>query len=415
MKEKQLNLKETKRYLRKSKKMLASASTFNKANFFETGNTPFCLVKGDGAYTWDVDRNKYIDYVIGLGTMTLGHNHPEVNAAIRMQLKNGISFSLPTQLEIDVAEMIIKRIPCAEKVKFAKNGNDVTSAAVRLARYHTKRDHILLCGYHGWQDWYIAQTSKNAGIPECVKSLSHRFLFNDIDSLHKLLNKHKNNVACIILEPIPAREMPRAGFLQELRDIATKHGIVLIFDEIVTGFRFHKGGAQALLGIKPDLACFSKAIANGMPLAVLTGKEEIMSKFADVYFSITNAGETLSLAAAKAVMNFYDRVDVPGRLADSGKKLREGLIRLIAKHRLSERMRVVGHDCRFGVEFINANKPGYDPSDDLIFWVRSVTSEGILSSGWHMLSYAHDNSVIEETIKKYETVFAKVGGTFLKG
>ncbi|KAF0135262.1 MAG: glutamate-1-semialdehyde 2 1-aminomutase [Candidatus Saganbacteria bacterium] len=395
-------------YLARSQESLASASTFNKVQLFGNGRTPFCLVRGDGAYTWDVDGNKYIDYIIGLGTMTLGHNHPVVNKAISEQLKKGISFSLPTPLEIQVAEMLIERIPSAEKVKFGKNGNDATSAAVRLARYYTGRDHILFCGYHGWQDWYVCQTSKNGGIPKCIGELSHRFVFNDINFLMKLLKDYKDNIACIILEPIPAKEWPRDNFLEKVREIATNNNVVLIFDEVVTGFRFHKGGAQALFNIVPDLSCFSKAIANGMPLSAIVGKAGIMSKFNDVYFSLTNAGETLSLAAAKAVLAFYDQADVPAQLARSGAKLREGIKSLIVKYNLSDRMEILGFDCRFGINFIDKNNLNYDPTDDLLYWIELVAAHGILSAGWHMISYAHTDRVIEETLMIYGTVLPKM-------
>lgn len=412
MKEKKINLKQNNIYLDRSKKALASASTFNKLKLFDTGKTPFCIIKGKGPYTWDVDGNKYIDYIIGLGTMTLGHNHPIVNNAINEQLRNGISFSLPTILEIEVAEMLIQRLPSAERVKFGKNGNDVTSAAVRIARYYTGRDHILFCGYHGWQDWYIGQTSKNGGIPKCVRRLSHRFIYNDINSVTQLIKKYKNNVACIILEPIIARERPSIEFLKEIRVIATKNKIILIFDEIVTGFRFHKAGAQGLFNIIPDLSCFGKALANGMPLSVLVGKARIMTRFDNIFFSLTNAGESLSLAAAKAVIRFYDQFDVPGRLAHSGRMLKAGLERLVYKYGFSHRIRITGQDCRFGLEFIDKDNPDYDSSQDLLYWTKLVTSYGILSGGGHMLSYAHTEKVVNQTLEIYEKIFSRLKEKF---
>ena len=390
-------------FLDRSKKVLASPSTFSKLELFGNGETPFCLAKGQGAHVWDVDNNKYIDYVMGLGCVTLGYNHPKVNQAISEQLSNGVAFSLPTSLEIEVAEMLIERIPSAEMVRFGKNGNDVTSAAVRIARYVTKKDHILFCGYHGWQDWYISQSSKNGGIPDCVKELSHRFTYNDIDSLTKLIQQYKDNVACIILEPI-SKEWPVNNFLEKIRDLATKNNIVLIFDEVVTGFRFHKAGVQALMNVTPDLSCFSKAIANGMPLSVLVGKAEIMSQFNEIFFSLTNAGETLSLAAAKAVIQFYDEADVPARLSDSGGKLKKGLWALIDKYDLKDRMKMTGFDCRFWVAFTDPGNPRYDPTEDLLYWTKLTTANGILSSGGHIISYAHTNAVIQETLLKYDQI-----------
>ena len=398
--------------LARSKKVLASASTFSKVELFGNGETPFGLVKGQGAYVWDVDNNKYIDYVMGLGCVTLGYNHPKANQAISEQLNNGIAFSLPTELEVEVAEMLIERIPSAEMVRFGKNGNDVTAAAVRIARHVTKKDHILFCGYHGWQDWYISQSSKNGGIPNCVKELSHRFTYNDIGSLTRLVQQYKDNVACIILEPI-SKEWPVNDFLGKVRDIATKNNIVLIFDEVVTGFRFHKAGVQALMNVTPDLSCFSKAIANGMPLSVLVGKAEIMSKFNEIFFSLTNAGETLSLAAAKAVIQFYDEVDVPARLSSSGGKLKNGLQELISKYDLGDRIKVTGFDCRFWLAFADPGNPKYDPTNDILCLARLLASHGILSNGGFMVSYSHNENIIQDTLSIFERVLPALRNDFL--
>ena len=391
----------------RSKKALASPSTFSKVQLFDGGQTPFCLEKGEGPFTWDVDGNKYIDFIMGLGCVTLGHNHPRVTEAINDQMKKGIAFSLPGPLEIELAEMLIERIPSAELVRFGKNGNDVTSAAVRISRYVSGKDHVLFCGYHGWQDWYICQTSKNGGIPACIGEFSHRFVYNDIDSLVNLIHRHKDNVACIIMEPI-AKEWPQDGFLEKVRDVATKNNIILVFDEVVTGFRFHKAGVQALLNVVPDLSCFSKAIANGMPLSVLVGKEKIMSKFNEIFFSLTNAGETLSLAAAKAVIQFYDEVDVTGCLAQVGGKLKNGIKSIIQKHDLNDRMSVTGFDCRFAVVFTNPDDPGYDPMEDHQYWVQLSASHGLLTGGGYMVSYAHTDQVIKDSLQKLEQIIFKM-------
>ena len=404
-------LKHSKRLLDRSNKCLAAASTFSKVNQFGEGKTPFGLVRGKGAKCWDVDGNEYIDYIIGLGSVTLGHNHGVVNKAIQEQLENGISFSLPTPLEIEVAEMLIEQIPSAEMVRFGKNGNDVTSAAIRIARYFTGKDHVLFCGYHGWQDWYISKTSMSGGVPDCTGKLSHRFVYNDIDSLLNLISEHIDNVACIIMEPM-SKEWPNDNFLEKVREIASNNKVVLIFDEIVTGFRFHKAGIQALLNVTPDLSCFGKAIANGMPLSVLVGKTEIMSKFGEIFYSLTNAGETLSLAAAKAVINFYNDVDVPGHISNAGKKLKTGLIGLINKCSLEDKIKVTGFNCRHGLIFSNSNLSKFETNDELILWTQLVTSSGILSGGGHMVSYAHDDEIIDVTLRRYEDVletFAQKG------
>ena len=225
---------------------------------------------------------------------------------------------------------------------------------------------------------------------------------------NNLINQYKDKVACIIMEPV-SKEWPRDSFLEKVRDIASRNNIVLIFDEVVTGFRFHKAGIQALLNVVPDLSCFSKAIANGMPLSVLVGKSEIMSKFkGDAFFSLTNAGETLSLAAAKAVIKFHDKVDVITHIAQTGRKLKNGLEKLIIRYGLSDRMKVIGFDCRFGLVFFDKDNPGYDSTNDLMYWTQLVTSHGILSGGWHMISYAHTKDIIDETLQKYGAILPEM-------
>lgn len=409
IKMKRILLEKNNHFLSRSSRALASNSTFSKVEQFGTGKTPFCLVKGKGAYTWDVDNNKYIDYSMGQGCVILGHKHPVVDEAIHDQLSKGIAFSLPTPLEIEVAEMLINRIPSAEKVRFGKNGNDVTTAAVRLARYYTGNDHILFCGYHGWQDWYISQTSKNGGIPNCIGEMSHRFTYNDIESLHTLIKHYKDNVACIIMEPVIGRESkPAEHFLEKVRELATQHNIVLVFDEVVTGYRFHKFGAQTKFSVTPDLSCFGKAIANGMPLSALVGKAKFMSKFDDIFYSLTNAGETLSLAATKAVIQFYDQVDVPAYLEKSGESLRLGLLSLIEKNDLSHRIMVGGSNYRFGIGFFDEGNSEYDPSDDLHYWTQLGCSHGILSGGGYMVSHAHDANVTKETLIKYDQMLSEI-------
>ena len=405
-----LHLTEGRKALDRSDRILAAASTFSKVSCFGNGDTPFALVRGEGACVWDVDGNRYLDYMIALGCQTLGHRHPAVDQAIAEQLKSGISHSLPTLLEIEIAERLAERIPCAEMVKFGKNGNDATSAAVRLSRYVTGRNSVLFAGYHGWQDWYICKTSKNGGIPACVGDYSHRFVFNNRESIEELVERLGGDVACIITEPISPREMPAPGFMEWLRRFTEEKGIMLIFDEVVTGFRFHRGGGQALLGVTPDLACFSKAMANGMPLSAVVGRKDIMSRFGEIFYSLTNAGETLSLAACGAVMDVHDEVDVAGFLFRQGAKLRQGLTRRIESRGLSDRIGLIGHDCRLLTTFFRPGGEPHDPSDDLLRWVRLCAENGILTNGGLFLSLAHTDEVIEETLNRFDLIldaFAK--------
>ena len=287
---------------------------------YVNGIAPKYLLKGQGSHVWDVDGNEYIDYNMGIGPLSLGYAHPVVDEAIRQQLSNGITFSLMHPLEVEVAELLHEIIPNAESVRFSKSGADVTSAAVRIARAYTGRSKILCCGYHGWHDWYVSTIARNAGIPGCIKDLTYTFSYNDIDSFIRSID---DDVAAVILEPV-VFESPRGNFLHMVSEICKQKGILLIFDEMWTGFRMALGGAQEYFGIQADLATFSKAIANGMPLSVLTGKSEIMRVLEEeVFFFTTFGGEALSLAAAKATIQVMKDNNVIAAISSTGEILKE--------------------------------------------------------------------------------------------
>ena len=282
------------------------------------GVAPSYLEKGKGARVWDVDGNEYLDYNMAIGPIILGYGFKETDEAIIKQLKKGITFSLMHPLEVELSEKISEIVPNAQSVRFSKTGADVTSAAVRLARAYTGRKKVLCYGYHGWHDWYIGVTDRNGGIPEEVINLTYSFIFNDIKSVKRAIDK---NTACVILEPAIFEE-PKKEFLYELESICHKNGALLIFDEMWTGFRMALGGAQEYFDIVPDLATYSKAIANGMPLSVLTGKADIMQLLdKKVFFYTTFGGETLSLAAALATINYIKEHKVTSYISSKGKKI----------------------------------------------------------------------------------------------
>jgi glutamate-1-semialdehyde 2,1-aminomutase len=279
------------------------AQTFSKSiTQFPPKISPLYCERGLGGKIWDIDGNCFVDLISGLASVTLGYCEPEVNDAVIEQLNKGVTFSLSSKLEAEVAELVCELVPSAEMVRFAKNGSDVTSAAVRLARASTSKEIILTSGYHGWHDWYIGITSMHRGVPKVVSELTDTFEFNNIESFERALKKHGDNVAGVILEPLAAA-LPKQEFLEHLRSRTRELGIVLVFDEIVTGFRVSPGGAQELLGITPDLTCLGKGIANGFPLSALAGRRDLMTLLERVFFSGTFGGETLSLAAAKVVLN----------------------------------------------------------------------------------------------------------------
>ena len=250
------------------------SQTFSKSKTqYPMGVSPFFIQRGKGSRVWDVDGNEYIDFVNSLAAITLGHCDPDVDAAVRAQLEEGVIFSLPHPLEMQVAELIVKLVPCAEKVRFGKNGSDATAGAIRLARAFTNRDHVAVCGYHGWQDWYIGSTSRDLGVPKAVKDLTHRFEYNNIKSLAKIFQEQE--LACVIIEPMNI-EYPIDGFLEKVKELAHKNNALLIFDETITGFRYSLGGAQEFFNVVPDIATFGKGMANGHPLSAVVGSNEVM-------------------------------------------------------------------------------------------------------------------------------------------
>ncbi|HUE19460.1 MAG TPA: aminotransferase class III-fold pyridoxal phosphate-dependent enzyme, partial [Stellaceae bacterium] len=252
------------------------SQTFSKSfTQYPLGVSPYFIQRGKGGHVWDVDGNEYVDFVNGLCAVTLGYDDADVTRAVKAQLEDGVIFTLPHPLEMQVAEAIVDMVPCAEMVRFGKNGSDVTAAAVRLARAFTGRDHVAVCGYHGWQDWYIGSTARNRGVPEAVRRLTHGFTYNDLESLKRVLTEHSGDVAAVILEPMNS-QAPKDGFLEGVKELAHRHGALLVFDEVITGFRFANGGAQEFFGVTPDLACFGKGVANGYPVSAIAGRADIM-------------------------------------------------------------------------------------------------------------------------------------------
>jgi glutamate-1-semialdehyde aminotransferase len=362
------------------------------------GVAPKYLKRGKDAHVWDVDGNEYIDYNMGIGPLSLGYCYPRVDAAIAEQLKDGITFSMMHELEVTLAELVHRIIPNAEALRISKTGADVTSAAVRVARAFTGRKKVLCCGYHGWHDWHIAVTSRNSGIPEEIASLTATFDYNDIESVKQAIDE---DTACVILEPF-IFAAPKDSFLQELREVCDANGTLLIFDEMWTGFRIAIGGAQEYFNVKADLACYSKAFANGMPISLLTGRKEIMQLFnEEVFFFTTFGGEALSLAAAVATINEMIDKNVPAVLAQKGKLLREGYNRIAEETGVQQYTRCIGYDCRSMVVF---DAPGQDGLKVKSFVQQELFKRGILWSGFHNMCFTHTDADIEHTLAVYREV-----------
>ncbi|MGF1668432.1 MAG: aminotransferase class III-fold pyridoxal phosphate-dependent enzyme [Acidimicrobiia bacterium] len=373
------------------------------------GVAPKYVVRGRGARLWDVDGNEFLDWSMGVGPVSLGYAHPEVDEAIRRQLADGITFSLMHPLEVQVSELLEEVIPSAQSVRFAKTGAEATAAAVRTARAYTGRDRILACGYHGWHDWYIGALPRHAGVPEAVRDLIATFPYNDAASLASSID---DSVAAVILEPMSFQH-PQPGFLEAVVDIAHHHSALVIFDEIWTGFRWAIGGAQQLYGITPDLTTVSKGMGNGMPIAALVGRRDIMAVLeTEAFFFSTFGGEALSLAATKATIEIMRRDSVPTHLAEIGSMLQRGYDECAARHGLSSVTRCVGHPARAMVEFL---PEAGDPLLQKSLVQQELIRSGILWQGFHTVSAAHTARDVDDTLDAFDHALASLATALSHG
>lgn len=397
------NYTNSREWLKRAEKTIPLGSqTFSKSKVaFPQNAAPLFIERGYGSKVWDADNNEYIDFVNGLLSISLGYCDAEINQAVISQLALGVTFSLPHKLEMEVAEELVKLIPCAEMVRFGKNGSDATSAAIRLARAYTKREHVAVCGYHGWQDWYIGSTTRNLGVPECVRALTHAFTYNDLDSLEKLFNEYPEQLAAVIMEPMNVA-YPKQGFLEGVQALCQKYGTVLIFDETITGFRFDLHGAQGLFNVTPDLATFGKGMANGFPISAVVGKQKIMSLMEDIFFSGTFAGETMSLAATKATLKKMQRESVLQHIHTLGEKLICELNKLIVKHGVKDWLDTAGHPS--WSFFIIKDTQQYTSLELKSLFIQEMCTRGILIGGSHNLSFAHTLDDIEKLLNAYDEV-----------
>ncbi len=400
--------------LERAKKVIPSMTqTFSKGpNQWVRGISPHYLTRGEGAWVWDVDGNRYLDYLMALGPITLGYGCSEVDEAVKAQVSDGAVFSQMHPLEVEVAELLVDLIPCAEMVRFAKNGSDVTTGAVRAARAYTKRDRILFCGYHGWHDWYIGTTTRNKGVPDVVSALSDTFTYNDLDSLEALFKQYPDDVAAVIMEPIGV-EMPKNGFLEGVRDICTRHGALLIFDEIVNGFRVRLGGGHEYFGVMPDMACFGKGMANGLPLSAVVGRKAVMQEFDEIFFSGTFGGEVLSLASCKATVEFMKREPVIEHLWKAGEEL-SGIIQgHVEKLDIGKDALLLGLPVRSVLAF-----PHKDEKQSYMmrtYIMQECVKRGLLYFCSHIPCYAHKEEELAFTRGVLDEVFPLVAEAIHNG
>jgi len=367
--------------------------------------SPGFIERGQGCHVWDVDGNEFIEYGMGLRAVSLGHGYrPVVEAAYR-QMQLGTNFVRSSPIEIACAERLAAVIPSAEMIKFAKNGSDVTTAAVKLSRAFTGRDMVAVCAdqpFFSVDDWFIGSTALSAGVPRAIQNLTVKFRYNDLAGLEALFERHPEQIACVILEA-ETTVRPIEGFHEGLQNLVRKYGALLILDEMITGFRWHLGGAQTYYGLRPDLSTFGKALANGFSASALVGRRDVMErgglrhdKGRVFLLSTTHGAETTSLAAAIETINVYERENVIDHLYRQGRRLKDGINREIANNHLEEYFSVLGREPNLVYATRDNNK---NPSQAFrALFLQETIKRGLLMPSL-VVSFSHSDADIERTIE----------------
>ncbi|MFH5206875.1 glutamate-1-semialdehyde 2,1-aminomutase [Antrihabitans sp. NCIMB 15449] len=361
------------------------------------------LARGSGAHVWDVDGNEYVEYGMGLRSVTLGHGFGPVVDAVAKVIRDGVNFSRPTELELLAAEDFLRLVTGADMVKFAKNGSDATTAAIRLARAATGRDAVAMCDqpFFSVDDWFIGTTEMDSGIPKENSATTVRFSYNDLESLARVLTS--SDVACVIMEAATSTAEPQPGFLQGVRDLCDRYGALLIFDEMITGFRWSEHGAQNLYGVRPDLSCWGKAMGNGFPLSALAGKREYMElgglridKDRVFLLSTTHGPESGSLAAFRAVVDAYTTDDPIGRMERAGHMLSTGFNDAARELGVDKHLEVIGRpSCAV---FVTRDPDGSPSQAFRTLFLQELLDRGVLGQSF-VVSAAHTDADIEHTIE----------------
>lgn len=371
---------------------------------YPDGVFPLLAQRGEGCRLWDVTGRPYVDWMMGWGPVVLGYRHPAVERAVRAQLSEGPLLSLLHPLEVEVAELLRDAVPCAERVAFGKNGSDVLAAAVRVARAVTQREVVLVHGYHGFHDWYLASQPACQGIPAVLRDLVHPFAYNDFEGIRTLFAKWGARIAAVVMEPTNL-ELPKPGFLEEIRRLTRRNGSLLVFDELITGFRLARGGAQEVFGVVPDLACVGKALANGMPLSALVGRGHLMEAIHRVGYGLTFRGETLSLAAARECLRIFEREPVAAHLARTGEELRA--LYHAARDRVGVETALIGPAARMTFAFAGTSR--LTPIGLQTLFVQECLKHGVLTNGNVLPCWAHDGAAIETSALAFERALEVVG------
>jgi len=379
------------------------AHTYAKGDDQYPEQAPAFIVRGKGCRVWDVDGNEFIEYGMGLRAVTLGHAfEPVVEAAYR-QMQLGINFTRPAKIEVDLAEAFLDVINGADMVKFAKNGSDVTTAAVKLARAYTGRDLIAICCDHPFfstDDWFIATTEMNAGIPYVVSEMTLKFHYNDLESLRELFDQYPGRIACVMMEA-EAATPPIPGYLNQVKGLCEERGAVLVFDEMITGFRWHLGGAQKFHGVVPHLSAFGKAMGNGFAISALAGKREIMrlggldhDQPRVFLLSTTHGAETHALAASLETLRIYRERHVVDFLWKQGERLRALVNQSIAENRLEGFFELMGRPCN--LVFATCDQEGNRSQAFRTLFMQEMIRRGVIAPSF-VVSFSHTDADIDRT------------------
>ncbi len=367
---------------------------------------PPLIRRGAGSHVWDMEGREYIEYGMGLRAVILGHGYPDVVDAAHQAMRDGTNFSRPSPLEVECAEALLDLVPAADMVKFAKNGSDVTTAAVKLARAWTGRDLVAICEdqpFFSVDDWFIGVTTMSSGIPKAIRDLTVGFRFNDLDSLERMFERHPDEVACVVMEAATSVE-PEPGFLEGVRASCTAHGAVLVFDEMITGLRWGLGGAQARYGVSPDLSTFGKGIGNGFAVSALAGRRDIMQlgslerEARDRVFllSTTHGAETHSLAACMATLDVCRREGVPDVLRERGLRLQKGVREVVTERDLEAYVDVIGHPAN--LVYVTRGPDGEPSQEYRALFMQELIRGGVLGPSF-VLGYSHDDDDIDRTVE----------------
>lgn len=377
--------------------------TYAKGDDQYPEQAPGFIVRGKGCHVWDLDGNEYIEYGMGLRAVTLGHAFDPVVEAAYKQMQLGTNFSRPAKIEVDLAETMLELIDGSDMVKFAKNGSDVTTAALKLARAYTGRDLVAICGdqpFFSVDDWFICTTVVNAGIPEAISRMTLKFRYNDLDSLRQLFDQHPNQIACVVLEPETVSP-PAPDYLTQVKQLCEERGAVLLLDETITGFRWHLSGAQKFHGVVPHLSTFGKAMGNGFAIAALVGKREIMrlggldhDQPRVFLLSTTHGAENHALAASLEIIRFYKEHQVVDSLWKQGERLRSLVNRSIAENKLEGFFEVAGRPCNLIFATYDQNRQRSQPFRTL--FMQELIRRGVIGPSF-VVSYSHSDADIDRT------------------